>query len=189
VHTVKITSEKAELTRLGARAIAKSLIERAHEKYGPYFSAEGHELAILNLARRLEESIKREEQYVRIISAATKPARASKCRACEQRKIRSLIKASKSKFKACSRENCLRVLAEISELWPDFKRVPDRLWNLYIDTTGICRCGRPIAPKIVSRSPKAAHCCDEHARRWASRKSSERYTQKAAERRALAEAL
>lgn len=184
-----MNSPQAEAFRAEARLAAKQLIERANEKYGPYFSAEGHELIILNLAHRLEESVKREEQYARIVVASAKPAGPRKCRACEQRKVRALVKTSKSKFRACNRVVCLQTLSEICEIWPDFKRVPDRLWNLYIDTTGICRCGRPVAPKIVSRSPKVAHCCDEHARRWASRKSSERYTQKAKERRALSEAL
>ena len=186
---MKINSPQAESTRRGARAMARQFIARAHEKYGPYYSADGHELVILNLARRLEESIKREEQYVRILKLSAKPPSPKKCPACEKRKVRALVKSSKSKFRACSREACLSVLSGICEIWPDFKRVPDRLWNLYIDTTGICRCGRPIAPKIVSRSPKAAHCCNEHAQRWAQRTKSKRYTQKAAERRALAEAL
>jgi hypothetical protein len=169
--------------------MARCLVGKAHEKYGPYYSAEGHELVILNLARRLEESIKREEQYARILKTPVKAYIPKKCRACEQRKVRALVKTSKSKFRPCDRGECLRVLSDISEIWPDFKKIPDRLWNLYIDATGVCRCGRPIAPKIVSRSPKAAHCCNEHAQQWAQRKSSERYTQKAAERRALAEAL
>jgi hypothetical protein len=186
---VKINSPQAESSRAQQRVIDKREADKCATFYGPYWSLEGAQLVAVNMARRLQASIKREEQYVRIIKRSAKPPRPKKCLACEKRRRAALIRKRTSKGSPCNREEALKVIASIEECWPGFRKIPDVLWNQYIDECGKCRCGRPLAPKRVSKSAKAAFCCREHAEKYTTQALIQRRRLKVMEQKAIAEAM
>lgn len=187
---MKPNSPQAEISRKEARHIDATLIARAEKKYGPYFSAEGDTLVILNLARRLEDANKRERQYARIVASFGKLPKPKKCKKCSQRKAQLKLRNwTASKERPCNRTESLKVIASIEECWPGFKRVPELLWNQYVDACGRCRCGRPIAPKRVSKSKIVVACQTSCTRKRAEAKMHKRTKEKLAERKALAEAM
>ena len=96
---MKINSPQAEISRAEQRTISRAVAERANQAYGPYYLLSGPELVAVNMARRLQEAIKREEQYVRIIKGMGKPKKAPKCRPCAGRKLRLSKKTPESPAK------------------------------------------------------------------------------------------
>lgn len=186
-QSLKINSPQAEISRLEARYIAKVVIDKAVQRYDvPYFSATGDQLIGLNLCRRLTAAIKREEQYVRIIKSMGKPKKAPKCRACAVRKLRL---SKKTKEKPANVAECRKIIASIEECWPGWRKVPELLWNQYIDSAGHCRCGRVIAPKLVSKSANVRFCCSEHRQNEMTKKNRARRKEYAIASKALAEGM
>jgi hypothetical protein len=188
---MKTNTPQAEEKRATARASAVNEMHSVKAQIKPRWQSYGDELVIHEMCDELAESVKRELQYLRIIKSLGKPPKVRKCSVCAQRKRRrSLEKAGRqSWFRACDSVKARQIIDSIEECWPGFRKVPELLWNQYIDATGICRCGRPIAPKIVSKSPRAAHCCDDHGKRWAHRLRFKRTKAKSDERKSLAEEM
>lgn len=189
---MKLNSPQAEEKRSKARRLALLISESSILGIRPKWQAYGNESVIHDLYDELGSSVKREEQYLRIIKSLGKPPKPKKCEKCAARKRYALLVrpgGAKSKFRACNRPEALKIIDSVEECWPGFRRIPELLWNSYMDATAICRCGRPVAPKIVSKSVKAAHCCIEHGHRWAARLRGSRTKAKSDERKALAEAM
>jgi hypothetical protein len=188
---MKINSPQAEARRKDARKFAEGVILDVTPTV-PRWQSSGDAEAIYKLIEQTEKSLKRELQYARIITKEAKPKKEKSCKACMQRKRIALAeKASggKSKFRKANREECLKIIASIEECWPGFKKIPELLWNQYIDATGICRCGRPICPKKISKSAKTEHCSLEHLQKWQLKRYRQWKVQKKQEIRALAEAM
>lgn len=183
---MKINSPQAEISRALARYCANSSAIGVEQLYGPYYSATGSELVAINLGRRLQDAIKREEQYVRIIKSMGKPKKAKPCRNCALRKLRA---EKKTKERPTNVAECRRIIASIEECWPGWRKVPELLWNQYNDSAGRCRCGRVIAPKLVSKSANVRFCCSEHRQNELTKKNRARRKEYAIASKALAEGM
>jgi hypothetical protein len=183
---MKINSSQAEISRAEQRYIDAREAHIGETFYGDYWSLEGPELVAVNMARRLQGAIKREEQYVRIIKSMGKPKKAYKCRPCAVRKLRL---AKKTKEKPANVAECRKIIASIEECWPGWRKVPELLWNQYIDSAGHCRCGRVIAPKLVSKSANVRFCCSEHRQNELTKKNRARRKEYAIASKALAEGM
>jgi hypothetical protein len=185
-YAMKINSPKAEVSRAEQRYIAKQHAERCIAHYGDYWALEGDKLSCVNNARRLQDAIKREEQYVRIIKSMGKPKKAKACRTCAVRKLRI---AKRTKEKPANVAECRKIIASIEECWPGWRKVPELLWNQYIDSAGHCRCGRVIAPKLVSKSANVRYCCAEHRKYEKTKQNRIRRKEYAIASKALAEGM
>jgi hypothetical protein len=183
---VKINSPQAEVSRAQQRWIDKRESDLGEAMYGPYWSLEGPKLVAVNMARRLQDAIKREEQYVRIIKSMGKPRKAPQCRTCAVRKLRI---SNKTKEKPANVAECRKIIASIEECWPGWRKVPEVLWNQYIDSAGHCRCGRVIAPKLVSKSANVRFCCSEHRQNEMTKKNRARRKEYAIAAKELAEGM
>lgn len=183
---MKISSPQAELSRAKQREIHLFLANKHEELLQPYWELSGIELVSVNFARMLKEAIKREEQYVRIIKSMGKPKKAKPCRNCLVRKLRARIT---TKEKPTNVAECRKIIASIEECWPGFKKVPELLWNQYNDSAGRCKCGRVIAPKLVSKSANVRFCCSEHRQNEMTKKNRARRKEYAIASKALAEGM
>ena len=188
---MKSNSPQAEARRKGARKFAEGVILDATPAVLRRQSS-GDAETIYRLIEQTQKSMKRELQYARIIAKEAKSRKEKSCKACVQRKRIALAEKSaggKTKFRKANREECLKIIASIEECWPGFKKIPELLWNQYIDATGICRCGRPICPKKISKSAKTEHCSIAHLQKWQLKGYRQWKVQKKQEIRALAEAM
>jgi hypothetical protein len=187
-QSLKIASPQAEVGRAEQRHIDYGLIMKARAKYDEdtYYMATGNRLVILNLLRRLEAGQSRETQYLRIIKSMGKPKKAKACRTCAVRKLRI---AKRTKEKPANVAECRKIIASIEECWPGWRKVPELLWNQYIDSAGHCRCGRVIAPKLVSKSANVRFCCSEHRQNEMTKKNRARRKEYAIASKALAEGM
>jgi hypothetical protein len=183
---MKINSPQAEVSRAQQRHIDLEQVRRAEERFAPYYLLEGPELVAANMARRLQDAIKREEQYVRIIKSMGKPKKAKACRNCSARRLRAI---QKTKERPTNVAECRKIIASIEECWPGFKKVPELLWNQYNDSAGRCKCGRVIAPKLVSKSANVRFCCSEHRQNELTKKNRARRKAYAIASKALAEGM
>ena len=183
---MKINSPQAEVSRTLARYCDQSSATGVEQLYGPYYLATGAQLVAINLGRRLQDAIKREEQYVRIIKSMGKPKKAKPCRVCT---LRRLYTTTKTKERPTNVAECRKIIASIEECCPGFRKVPELLWNQYNDSAGRCKCGRVIAPKLVSKSANVRFCCSEHRQNELTKKNRARRKEYAIASKALAEGM
>jgi hypothetical protein len=183
---LKPNSQQAEVSRAEQRYIAKLEADRGETFYGEYWSLEGPQLVAVNMARRLQDAIKREEQYVRIIKSMGRPKKAPKCRNCSARRLRAVQKTNE---RPTNVSECRRIISSIEECWPGWRKVPELLWNQYNDSAGRCKCGRVIAPKLVSKSANVRFCCSEHRQNELTKKNRARRKEYAIAAKALAEGM
>ncbi len=183
---MRFTAPNAEIGRAEQRSIDLQCVTNTEILYGPYYAATGAELVSINLARRLQDAIKREEQYVRILKSLGKPKKAKPCRNCALRKLRA---EKKTKERPTNVAECRKIIASIEECWPGFRKVPELLWNQYNDSAGRCRCGRVIAPKLVSKSANVRFCCAEHRQNELTKKNRARRKEYAIAAKELAEEM
>lgn len=144
-------------TREQRRKAAKDVLDwsRRVSPEKMLWQCDTNEAVIQRLRVMLDASVKREEWLERHLAAKPKP---KPCAKCKQRKKLAVLNRRKSLEKPAA-ENIKAVIANIVECWPDFKRVPWLQWNLYLDATGTCRCGRKIAPQRIMAGAKT--CCDQ----------------------------
>jgi hypothetical protein len=183
---VKTNSPQAEVSRAQQRHIDKQQADLIETFYGDYWSLVGAELVAVNMGRRLQAAIKREEQYIRIIKSMGRPKKAPKCRNCSSRRLRAV---SKTNERPTNVAECRRIIASIEECWPGWRKVPELLWNQYIDSAGRCKCGRVIAPKLVSKSANVRFCCSEHRQNELTKKNRARRKEYAIAAKGLAEEM
>jgi hypothetical protein len=156
----------------------------------PKWSSLGGDALAWEAIAMLEASMKRERALERKIKKMGKPHTCPPCRNCRDReRYAKYVKKVLTKARDCNQVECRKVIESIEESWPGFKRIPTRMWNMYVDTTAICRCGRPVAPRIVNASRTAAHCSEECSAANYRDNQFKKINQKKAERQALAEAL
>lgn len=189
---MKPNSPEAENRRSELRASARCLIANAKHEIGdkPKWATTGVECLIFSLFEDLEKALKREEQYARIIKKSCKPPKQKPCRACEQRKYKAkAVNRHRSRARPGNREEAKRIIEEIEECWPGFRKIPEKMWNLYVDSAPVCYCGRTVAPRIVSQSPKAQFCEANHRFNMANAKYRQKKTKYVQQRKALAEVL
>jgi hypothetical protein len=165
-------------------------LEEIKECLGPKWASVGGQALAWEIIDRLESSMKRERALDRKIKKMGKPHTCPPCRNCRDReRYARYVKKVHSKARACNQAECRKVIESIEESWPGFKRIPTRMWNMYLDTTAICRCGRPVAPRIVNASRTAAHCSDECSEKNYRDNQFKKIKQRIEERKSLAEAL
>jgi hypothetical protein len=183
---VKINSPQAEISRAEQRYIAKRYADFLQTFYGAYWELTGPKLTAVNQARKVQEGVAREEQYVRIIKSMGKPKKAKPCKNCSARRLRA---DKKTNERPTNVAECRKIIASIEECWPGFRKVPELLWNQYNDSAGRCKCGRVIAPKLVSKSANVRFCCSEHRQNELTKKNRARRKEYAIASKALAEGM
>lgn len=132
----------------------------------------------------LEASLKREEMLERKFTTKPKLRPCAKC--IKRRKLNLVRKIRESKERLPSID-IKKIITGIVECWPDFKKVPELQWNLYMDNTGTCRCGRKISPIRIMMGPGARTCSYECQELKKKSKKMRRLILKSQERRMIVE--
>jgi hypothetical protein len=182
---VKTNSPQAEHRRVAARSWAKTRVLPFTPIIAKWAATAG-DARLHEAIEQMNLAIAREEQYVRIIKSMGRPKKATACRTCAVRKLRL---SKKTKEKPANVAECRKIIASIEECWPGWRKVPEVLWNQYIDSAGHCRCGRVIAPKLVSKSANVRYCCAEHRQNELTKKNRARRKEYAIASKALSEGM
>jgi hypothetical protein len=147
MHAAQRESEAALLARAEGDNRVPALREPLVDRF----------IEALNAAHKRELSLTKSLKW---LEAKRTPKPCTECRRRKLRKQYNWIKRTKKRLRDA--EAVRKILDEICDIWPDFTRIPPRLWNEYLDVTGICTCGRCIAPCLARKGGE--YCCQNHRR-------------------------